>query len=182
MNFQEYLNESAEAELHIHALLFLLEQDLDALNESSDFEALDEAFDSHLKKIGLKLHKSKGILDYIKSFAKGAGKVIYYIIKGDHDKAKDVLKTMTKEDFLDFLYKLDLGTLHLITGPLHFIDAWSGWDLAVNMASHMKKAEDMGSILKQAIEKVKTAVVNMFTGKQQKNLLSHVDKIQAVAI
>ena len=181
MKFKDYLNEATEMEAHLQALVFLMEQDLDTLNEDT-IENLDEAFDKHLKKLGLKLHKSKGIIDYIKSFAKGAGKVLLYIIKGDHEKAKAILKDMKKEDILDFLYKLDLGTMHLVTGPIHMIDAWTGWDLAVNLSAHMEKGEGISIVLKQSITKVRDAVTQMFAGNQQKRLLSHVDKIEVVAV
>lgn len=181
MKFQTYLKESQDAQMHLQALLFLMESELDSLNESTE-EELIEAFDRQLKKVGLKLHKSKGILDYIKSFATGIGKVLLFIIKGDQEKAKDLLKSMKKEDFLDFIYKLDLGTLHLITGPLHMIDAWTGWDLGVNLQNHMKKAEGLTTVLKQAIQKLKHSVEQMFTGNKQKRLLTHVHKIETAAV
>ena len=181
MDFQTYLKESNEADLHLQAWMFMLEND-QMLNESVSDEALNEAFDKHLSKVGLKLHKSKGILDYIKGFSKGVGKVIFYIIKGDQEKAKELLKSIKKEDVLDFFYKLDLGTLHLVTGPLHMIDAWTGWDLSVKMQDHMKKGEGLTDVLKQSIVKLQDAIHKLFQGNKEKRLMSHVEKIKKAAL
>ncbi len=179
MNFKEYLNESNEMDLHLQALMFLLENE-NMLNEST--EALDEAFDKHLNKLGLKLHKSKGIIDYIKGFSRGVGKIIFYLIKGDTEKAKELLKTVKKEDILDFLYKLDLGTLHLVTGPIHMIDAWFGYDLSVRMKEHMDKGEGLTDILKQSLEKLSSSIKQLFHGTKEKSLMKHVEKIKRAAL
>ena len=167
----------------IISLLVLMEhiETLDLMSESIEEQLteISEGINNHLNKIGFKLHKSKGILDYIKTFTTGVAKVIFYIIKGDIDKAKELIKSMSKEDVLDFLYKLDLGTLHLFTGPIHMIDAWTGWDLAVNIKSHMEKGEGIMDVLKQAIEKVKTSVQELFKtdNKKQEELYNYIDNI-----
>lgn len=164
-----------EMEAKIQAVLFLSEN-VDILTESD--ELLESKLNKHLNKIGIKHHKGMGIIDYIKKFAGGVGKLFIYIIKGDHEKAKELLKSIEKEDILDFLYKLDLGTLHLVTGPLHMLDAWTGHDFTANIKQHMKKAENVVDVFKAAIEKVKHSVAQLFSGDKQKVMLNHVTRIE----
>lgn len=169
----------------IISLLVLMEHldTLDLMSESIDEQlvTIAEGINDHLNKVGFKLHKSKGILDYIKSFAGGVGKVMFHIIKGDLDKAKELIKSISKEDILDFLYKLDLGTLHLFTGPIHIIDAWTGWDLAVNIKSHMEKGERITDIIKKELQKVKEYISKLFPTdiEKQKELSSNLDSVLA---
>lgn len=167
----------------IISLLVLMEHldTLDLMSESIDEQlvTIAEGINDHLNKVGFKLHKSKGILDYIKSFAGGVGKVMFHIIKGDLDKAKELIKSISKEDILDFLYKLDLGTLHLFTGPIHMIDAWTGWDLAVNLKSHIEKGEGITDIIKKELQKVKEYISKLFPTdtEKQKELASNLDAV-----
>lgn len=169
----------------IISLLVLMEHldTLDLMSESIDEQlvTIAEGINDHLNKVGFKLHKSKGILDYIKSFAGGVGKVMFHIIKGDLDKAKELIKSISKEDILDFLYKLDLGTLHLFTGPIHMIDAWTGWDLAVNLKSHIEKGEGITDIIKKELQKVKEYISKLFPTdtEKQKELASNLDTVLA---
>ena len=169
----------------IISLLVLMEHldTLDLMSESIDEQlvTIAEGINDHLNKVGFKLHKSKGILDYIKSFAGGVGKVMFHIIKGDLDKAKELIKSISKEDILDFLYKLDLGTLHLFTGPIHMIDAWTGWDLAVNLKSHIEKGEGITDIIKKELQKVKEYISKLFPTdtEKQKELASNLDVVLA---
>lgn len=179
MNFKKFLNEEQinEQEIQIQTLLFLVEN-VDTLNESTEDQLL-EGLNDKLGKLGLKLHKSKGVLDYIKSFTTGIGKLFLYMIKGDQEKAKALLQSIKKEDILDFLFKLDLGTLHLFTGPLHMIDAWTGWDLSVKMKDHVEKGEGIIAIVKQALQKVRDGIYNLFQTDKQKTdkLLSYINNI-----
>ena len=184
MSLKNYMNESQELnemETRMFILVNLLEQDLNSINESSA-EMLVESISDKLDKVGLKLHKGKGILSYVKSFTGGAGKVMLALFKGDAKKAKEILKTVEKEDVLDFLYKLDLGTLHLITGPLHTIDAWTGWDLSVKMKSHMQKASSVFDQLKDALRNVKQKIVTAFDKNIGAKLNKHVDAIEQAII
>ena len=184
MSLKNYMNESTQVDEQVVkylALTELMEMDSSALNESTINETAEnivEGLNDKLNKLGLKIHKGSGILDYIKSFATGVGKVFLALIKGDTVKAKEILKTLKKEDVLDFIYKLDLGTLHLFTGPLHMIDAWTGWDLSANIKTHMAKAQSLAQVFKDAVIKLKDTIVNGFSGKQQKNLMKHAQALE----
>jgi len=173
MNFREYLLQE-KTETNIKVLLYLSDN-IDSLNEEFVLEGKLDG----LKKFGISAHKSKSLLSYIKSFTGSVGKVFLYMIKGDLDKAKEIVKTLKKEDVLDFLLKLDAGTLHLISGPLHTIDAWTGWHIAANVQKKMDQGKNIINVIKDALEKVKSGVDQIFsTDKSKQNILkSYIDNI-----
>jgi len=182
MSFKSYINESrtlTEMESNIIVMAYLLEENLDNMNET-DYVMLAEGINDKLGKVGLKLHKGKGIIDYIKDFTMGVGRLFLALMKGDKNKAKEILKTVSKEDVLDFLYKLDLGTLHLITGPLHTIDAWTGWDLGVKVKQKMEKAKDIYQEIKHALQTVKQKIKTAFDKKVAPKLISKIGEIEKV--
>jgi ribosome-associated translation inhibitor RaiA len=178
MTFKNYLNNKPLTEKEITLLWsFMLDEDLsNNLNESAD--SITTKVEPHLKKVGLKLHKHTGLVDYVMKFLKGSGKLFYYLMKGDHDKAKELLRGIKKEDVLDFLFKLDLGTLHLFTGPIHMIDAWTGWDLSVNLSSNIKKAEELAKDFQNAIIVIKDVISNSFSKQPKTKLLKCVNKLE----
>ncbi|URC15132.1 hypothetical protein GD1_8 [Paraglaciecola Antarctic GD virus 1] len=184
-SYQEFLVERAEVksdgsnlsevDMQIHAIAYLASVD-DVLVESEDF--LVEGLNDYLGKIGLKVHKAKGLIDYAKDFLIGTGKLFLLIIKGDKEQAKELLKTVKKEDVLDFLYKLDLATLHLVTGPIHFIDAVTGWDLAVKTKTVVKSSTDLIKELVTSLIKVKDHVGKVLSGKRQKRALNGISTLE----
>jgi hypothetical protein len=176
--FKSYLNENRmNPELISATWVSILSEDLDNLNES-DVKQVATKVTKNIEKAGFKVHKSTGVLEYIFKFLKGSGKLFYYMLKGDYDKAKEILKSVKKEEVLDFLFKLDLGTLHLFTGPIHMIDAWTGWDLSVNLQSSIKKAEELSKDFQQALIVIKDTITNAFSGKPKNNLLKCVNKLE----
>jgi hypothetical protein len=179
--FNQFTTEINEQVLQLEVLLYLSENE-DMLFESET--AIFEGINDRLNKVGLKLHKSKGILDYIKSFVGSVGKLFLHIIKGDYEKSKELVQSMKKEDVLDFLYKLDLGTLHLFTGPIHMIDAWTGWDLGVNLQHKVEQSKGITDVLKQAIQKVKTSIETIFGNNpsKKKTVMKYVDNIEKMVV
>jgi len=180
MTFKTYLKENqqslTEQEITLAWAVMLDEDVSNNLNEGA--ESVVTKISPHFKKVGLNIHKSTGLLDYVMKFLKGSGKLFYYLMKGDYDKAKDILRNVKKEDVLDFLFKLDLGTLHLFTGPIHMIDAWTGWDLHVNLQAQMKKAEALAKDFKDAIIIIKDTITNSFSKQPKNKLLKCVNKLE----
>jgi len=173
---EQRMNETSD---RLQVLLYMMEN-IDTINESTDEQIL-ESIHKHVNKLGLKLHKSKSLIDYIKSFTTSAGKLFLYMIKGDTKKAKELLNTIEKEDVLDFLLKLDLGTFHIITGPLHTIDAWTGWDLAANVQAKMEKGSELLNSIKHGIDDIRAKIVSLYSGEptRVKQLDKHLHNIEA---
>ncbi len=142
----------------IKQVLAIQETSYGSLNEMMDFggNTLNEGkINDLLKKSGLHLAKNKGLLSYMKDIGTGVAKLIFAGIKGDKEAIKAVMKTVKKEAVLDFILKLDMATLHIITSPIHTIDAITGWHLWANVQSAVANAKDIIAKIKTAINTVK---------------------------
>lgn len=182
-NYQEFLTDRtyiktvqlSEMDICLHTLAFISTID-ETLTESTELFEVDVK--KYLNKIGLDIHKGKGIIEYIKDFLVGTGKIFYYIMTGEKEKAKELLKTVKKSDILDFLYKLDLATLHIFTGPIHFIDAVTGYDLKVKMQDKIEQGKNIITDVLIAIKKVKEQIIIVFNGKNQKRAMKTLDNLE----
>jgi len=183
VGFKEY-KEVTEMQDKIALLMYIAEND-EMINESYDMDSLTEAdkeaivkkTNSWLDKVGMKLHKGTGIIDYLKVFSKGAGKLIMAAIRKDKDEVKAIANTIEKEKVLDFLLKLDMATMHIVTGPIHFVDAVTGWDLMANIKHAAESADDKLKIFYDAISKVKDSIMTVLGGDRQKKMLRVADNL-----
>jgi len=175
---QESIKMTEDMEDKIALLMYMAEND-EMINESYDMENLTEAQEEMivegihdwLAKVGMKLHKGDGIIDYVLQFSKGAGQLILAAMKGDEKKVKGIAASFKKEKFLDFLLKLDMATMHIVTGPIHFIDAVTGWDLMVNLKGAAETAKDKLKNFYDAMKKVKDSISVVLGGDRQKRML-----------
>ena len=139
-----------------------------------------------LKKIGIHTSKSKGLIEYLWGFNKGIVKLLYhgmqYASGSPQEKAvakdeiKTILKSVTKEQVLDFLYKLDQLTLHTITGPLHALDSITGWHITADIK---KKIQPAIAKAKKAIEWLESAKDDL-SGKLKTELQKYMNAIRRV--
>ena len=184
VSFKEY-KEITEMQDKIALLMYIAEND-EMINESYDMDSLTEAdkeaivnkTNSWLDKVGMKLHKGTGIIDYLKVFSKGAGKLIMAAIRKDKDEVKAIANTIEKEKVLDFLLKLDMATMHIVTGPIHFVDAVTGWNLMTNIKKAAETADDKLKIFYDAISKVKNSIKTVLGGERQKKMLRVADNLE----
>jgi len=181
IKFKDYLKEENASEMmeaRIAGLVYMLEN-VDMMNESSESdEELLEGVKEYLKKAGFKAERTKGLIDYFKSIGTGVGGIFMALIKGDTGKAKEILKTVSKADVIDFLMKLDLGTLHLFMGTVHTIEAWTGWELEAAIQKHVQGAKDIYQTIKIALGKVKDNIVKVLEPKQHKSALSNIQRLE----
>jgi hypothetical protein len=55
-------------------------------------------------------------------------------VEGSKETLEALLqKSNLKSEFTDLILRLDILTLHFVTGPIHIVDAIMGWDLASNI-------------------------------------------------
>lgn len=149
----------------------------DDINEAIDFGKM-------LKKIGFKAHKgTPGLIEIVAKSGKNIAKLLWLAAKAVRSKEeraalKDHIKSMkvSKEDLLNFLYKLDLVTLHAITGPLHAIDAVTGWEIVPNLQSAATKTN---SLILKAINQLKVASKRLAGKAKEKmdGLISSIDDL-----
>ena len=91
MTFKDKLLEDNinEMETKIATLMYLSEK-MDTLNEAD----LQEGVNDFLGKIGMKLHKGDGLLNYIAQFSKGTGKIVLAAFKTTRlTESKAILST-----------------------------------------------------------------------------------------
>jgi len=175
---QESIKMTEDMEDKIALLMYMAEND-EMINESYDLENLTEAHEEMiiegvndwLSKVGMKLHKGKGLIDYFLQFTKGAGKLIMAAIKNDKEKIKEIADGFKKEEVIDFLLKLDMATMHIVTGPIHLIDSVTGWDLMANIKHAAEGAKDKLKAFYDAMQKVKDSIQSVLGGDRKKKMM-----------
>ena len=188
MKFKQYIEDkkiTEDMQDKIMLLMYLSENE-DNLNESYDFNTLTEAqelelvegVDDWLGKIGMKLHKGDGLIDYLVGFTKGAGQLIMAAIKKDEKKVKEIASRMNKAKVIDFLLKLDMATMHVVTGPIHFIDAVTGWDMMADLKHTAEGAKDKLKAFYNAMKKVKDSITVVLSGDKKQKMLKAASRIE----
>ncbi len=147
----------------------------DNMNE----ELINEGINDLLHKIGLNIEKEPGLIDYILGMAKGAGQLLIAAMKGDKKKVKEIASRLTKEKVLDFLLKLDMATYHFITGPIHMIDAITGWDLWANIEGMVKTSQDIIASILEKIRELKQKIAVAFDKARKTALLKELARLEA---
>jgi len=174
-SFSSYLSEQKQFELAVLELAVLAESTKD--DSILDEAILDKAHGA-LTAIGLHAKQGKGLLHYALSAGKGIAKLFGAAVRGDTGKIKEIGKTVKKEEILDFLLKLDQATMHVVTGPLHTIDAVLGLHLAANLSAAAISAT---TAFKQAIatakHQVHAAVANAKTKTKILNNIGRIEKL-----
>lgn len=152
-------------DMEIFIEMSMLVDDNMSLNEAFNLSVLKSTGKSLLKSIGIHQQKTgDGLIQVALKSGKLMAEFVYHSLKGaignkkSIDRVKELANTeITKEQFLDFLLKLDMATLHIISGPLHAIDAWTGWHIWANIKT---KSEDVVKKAKNAIQNLIDASKN----------------------
>lgn len=184
-SFRQHLNkENIDPELveNIKELLFLYDHGDEIIAEGyfdNDSNVLSEGIAKNaLGKLGIK--REKGLFSYLRSAGKGVAQLVTAAVKGDKEAAKDVIKSVKREDMLDFFLKLDLGFGHVLSAPIHAIDAWTGWEIWKALEARAKGVKVVGQKLVDAITTVKNDMVKIIMDKKRvlryKNFLNILQK------
>lgn len=102
-------------------------------------EGISDKIKTTLKKLGIHADPSgAGVIQTIMKGGKLIGQLFWYAMKamkGDREareRVREIANTeITKEQLMDFILRLDGLTLHILTGPLHMIDALTGWHISL---------------------------------------------------
>ena len=162
MRFDNYLNEDKDVYLLIDHMIFT--QDFESLDEAEG--GLKDKLNKALGAIGFKVHSSgRGIIPTLMKAGKNVAQLFWYAMKasnGDTEAKKKVKeianKEITKHDVVDFLLKLDTMSMHLLTGPIHMIDALTGWHISVDFK---EKSANISDRIKKAVEHLKAVVSDL---------------------
>ena len=150
----------------------------DQLNENTGKSALAMA-----KRAGLKISNGRGLVSILCKAGKYMAEVMYYAFKahGGDKEARNQLKELmkkrvSKEEFVDFLLKLDTLTFSAITGPLHIIDAVMGWHIVPNIRKSAIKADDR---LKIAIDTLLSSAEDL-PDKIKRRVMTNISKLKKI--
>ncbi len=196
-DFSQFLEKENAVDEHlvemIRDYIIIQETPMEDLNEMFEFggDRLDEGIKDLIKRLGLighsafdksgmHVHKSKkGLLHYLASASKGVATIILAAIKGDSEMIKATMKTVKKEDVLDVLLKIDMAFLHIITGPIHTLDAITGWHLWANIENAAKQGSALINKIKDALEYVKKEIGNVVDRARAAKHQSYLSAIEA---
>jgi len=133
------------------------------------------------KKAGLNIGSGRGLLQILSKVGGHISKIIYYAIKaqaGDKSAKNDLKellkKKASKEDLIDFFFKLDTLTLSALTGPIHVIDALTGWHIVANLKDKGKTSD---SRIKDAISDLSRSIETL-PDKLKRKVLNNIAKIK----
>jgi len=144
-------------------------------------DTMDESFDLNkiLQTIGFTFTKEKGLIQILRD----AGQHMFSLFKAlliawytgkeeDKQAIKDIIDEtkITKEHVVDFLFKLDEATIHLLTGPIYILSAVTGWK--IRPKSPHNNVSSIESKIKDALDKL-NAVVGELPKKVSKNFKSY---------
>lgn len=139
-SFKDYINEDVEDNIeHVMTLLeymIILESGENLLNEGR-MDSVKTTISNISKKLGVTGHGKKSLLAVLSSVGKNARSALLLSIQafaGD-ESAKEKLKALrgskeVRAELGDLILRLDALTMHLLTGPIHMMDAITGFDLA----------------------------------------------------
>jgi len=177
MNFKDYKEDKLITDLyeqHILALVYMANND--HLNES----LLEEGISNWFKKFkqGLKDTKEQGIIDYAFNFASTSGKLILAAIKGDTETVKEISDKIDKDDFIDFLLKLDQVFLTVLAAPLDIITGVTGWNIKKALSTSVAGVKASINNFKKAMVDVKTSIDVLLQGKNKAKIVSSLNNIE----
>ena len=128
-------------------------------------ESVKALFAKVSNKLGFAANNKKNLIGLLRSIGKTGALSILYAIQaqaGSEDakeKLAQVLKSSNaKSEILDFVIRADVLTLHLISTPIHMIDAIAGFDIADKIR---EKAVGGGERLKDAVDLIQNSAKNL---------------------
>lgn len=181
MRLLNYLNENQTDINNIIEIAIFMEE-YNQLDEGiSDFGKRIKGF---LGKAGLHTsHSGPGLVQMLAKAGKTMTQFFWYAMKastGDAEAKKKVKelanKEIKKEQLMDFLLKVDQVSLHMLTGPIHMIEAITGWHIGVYYKVTQKATEKI-KIAIQYLEDVSKSI----TGKIKQKIIQYINGIKQLA-
>lgn len=178
MRLNNYIKEDDDIYIIVESVMFM--EDFNYLNEGiGDFAKKVGDF---LPKIGLHAHKVHGgLIGMLKKAGSTMAKFFWHAMKAatGNEESKKIVKEMAnkeikKEDLIHFLVKLDTVTLHLVSGPIHMIEAITGWHIGANIKTDVK------NIMQKAKEALETLALisKEVSGEIKKKIIQYVNGLK----
>jgi len=164
-SFKDFGNHQ-EFSLELNNIIELMEFEkmgVDTLTEETLDEFKMPDITGALKTAGFHVKKGRGLMQIIAASGTHMAKILYHAVKaakGDEasvaELKKLLAKKITKEDIIDVLLKIDQLTLHALTGPIHAIEAITGWHIAAAIKNVRKVSDDIKQKVVNVIDTLKT--------------------------
>jgi len=179
-SFKDYINEDADDNIeHVMTLLeymIILESGENLLNEGR-MDSVKSTLSGIAKRLGISGHGNKNLLSVMSSVGKNARSALVYAMQafaGD-EKAKEKLKSLrgskeVRAELGDLILRLDALTMHFLTGPIHMMDAITGFDLAEKIREAATGETHHIDNAIQTIEKAGSKLQRDKTSKVRKSL------------
>lgn len=178
-----YITEQKEVIASLLEFIVFMEDGESLVLSEARGESVKAGLGKVANKLGVSAHGRKNLLKLIASVGKNTGLALVYAIRshmgqeGAKENLENVLKTANiKSELTDLMLRLDTLTLHLLTGPLHIIDAITGWHLGADIKD---KAKTPNTHIKGAID-ILTKAAQAIKDKPRKTLNRSIEKIKKV--
>ncbi len=181
MRFEQYIYRNETQEL----LEFILLIDSYNLNEGI-IQDIKTKLSDILKSSGLHIKQGKGIIHHLINAEKHISTLMYHALMSYYKhpseqaphkiKLKELVSKVNKEDIIDFLLKLDTLTMHMITGPIHMIDAAVGTHLWANVSDSIGPAKEKARVAIKSLESLK----NTLEGKLKNQVTKYSNALRRV--
>ena len=104
------------------------------------------------------------------------------VLGGNEESRKKVKelsqKKVSKEDFMNFLINLDMITFHAISGPIHIIDAITGWELHSKIISTHDKVKEIQASVSNHLDSIQASTKGL-TKKVRKKAVSFINRLRS---
>ena len=164
--------------------VMILDEGNEVILSEARAEDLKSLVGSVSKKLGFASSGRKNLLSLLSSISKNAALTVVYAIQaqagreGAKEKLQNVLQTSNvKAELLDLVVRADVLTLHLISGPIHMIDALTGYEIADKIR---EKAEIGGNKVKDAVELIQKSAQSLSDNQKSRRVKKSLNTIRKV--
>jgi hypothetical protein len=189
MRLQQHIDNN-DLGIIIEAMVIIEEcRKVDEINEgvTDSMSKMIKSVKSMLKKkkpeVSKMVEKEKGLIHYFKDLGVGGSQMMYHAFNAYYNKnneskqrVKELSKSVKKEHVMDVLLKLDVLSLHLVTGPLHILEAVTGWNILHHIKNKVEPVEKRIKTALHALESLK----NDLTGDMKTQLLRYTNGLRRV--
>lgn len=185
MRFSQYLQDSMS---NMESDLLIMLEVAEFMDDNAINEGIGEwtkKIKSFLPKLGFEgEYEGQGLIQQLSRASKGVAQILWYALKawkGDQkyqEKVKELSTSVKREDVVQFLWNLDLLTLHLFTGPIHMLGALTGWELKANITQATRTIKDRA---KRAIEHLE-AIAQESSGNIRKRLSNYATRLKKLLL
>lgn len=153
------------------------------LMEATDKDVALKKVRDAMKASGFEIRQEKGLWHYLLDAKAEIVKLIAAAWKKDIAAIKAILtKEVSKQDVLDFVLKLDLLAFHVLTTPIHYIDAVTGWDLHANIVNKAKEGNKaVVKTFKDAFKFIHAKIARMnIEDERKRNIEKELDDVENI--